>query len=311
MGVNLVILTAENYKEHVHNRGQELPDLNTIKRYESRADSNTILHKFGMITPAGNLIGFGMFVMGTWDPMLKPGWAEISIQVDPNWQHQGIGTRMLDEVRTLAAKYSAVSLRFSLKDTDKVSLDWAEKRGFSITSHTFESQLDVTDFDTGQYENDFKALESSGIRFTSLAAYPQTEAFHDRYWDFWRELVTDIPGMGDQPHPDNEQMKHLTQNVDKNGFIVAVDGDAWVALSMVIRETATTYYNSMTGVSRQYRGKGLAQAIKVKAIDYAQQNGATYLRTHNDARNAPMLSLNEKLGYQPKPGQFSLVKHLK
>lgn len=66
MGVlNLVTLTADNYKEHVHNRGQELPDLNTIKRHEFRADSNTILHQFGMITPAGNLIGFGMFVMGT------------------------------------------------------------------------------------------------------------------------------------------------------------------------------------------------------------------------------------------------------
>ncbi|ALX48462.1 hypothetical protein AOX59_07470 [Lentibacillus amyloliquefaciens] len=305
----MIPLTASNYAANVHNRSQETPDLDAIKRYEAKADSETILHKFGMVTAKGNMIGFGMFVMGAWDPVLKPGYAEVTINVDSKWQSHGIGSRMLDEIEILAERHGADSLQTSIKDTDERSLDWAKKRGFSITSQTFESQLSITEFDTSQFDASFKALNSAGIRFTSLAEYPQDEVSHNRFWNFWRELVSDIPGMADQPLPDNDRMNQLTQDVDKNGFILAVDGHQWIALSMIIKETDTTYYNSMTGVSRKYRGSGLAQAIKVKAIDYALQNGATYIRTHNDSKNAPMLSLNEKLGYRQKPGQFSLVKH--
>jgi hypothetical protein len=54
----------------------------------------------------------------------------------------------------------------------------------------------------------------------------------------------------------------------------------------------------------------LAQALKSLSIRFAKEFGADYIITHNDSQNAPMLAVNRKLGYQPLPGVYRLVKQL-
>ena len=120
----------------------------------------------------------------------------------------------------------------------------------------------------------------------------------------------DVPGMKDKPRPDNDRMIDLLKDYDKKGFILAVDGDQWIAMSMIVKENENVYYNSMTGVHKSYRGKGLAQAIKIKAIEFAEANGVKFIRTHNDSKNAPMLFVNRKLGYEEKPGIYGLTKQV-
>ena len=66
--------------------------------------------------------------------------------------------------------------------------------------------------------------------------------------------------------------------------------------------------NTMTGVRRAYRGRGIALVLKLLAIRYARSLGALFVRTHNDSGNAPMLAINRKLGYQPEPGIYGLKK---
>jgi hypothetical protein len=52
----------------------------------------------------------------------------------------------------------------------------------------------------------------------------------------------------------------------------------------------------------------LTQALKLLAIRCARRcarrYGAVYIRTHNDSENAPILAINRKLGYQPRPGLY-------
>ncbi|MBP1693528.1 MAG: hypothetical protein H6Q37_1411, partial [Chloroflexi bacterium] len=62
------------------------------------------------------------------------------------------------------------------------------------------------------------------------------------------------------------------------------------------------------GVLRTHRGRKIAQALKVIALRYARQNGAQVIRTDNDSLNAPILAINRKLGYQPQPGKYWLVR---
>jgi RimJ/RimL family protein N-acetyltransferase len=66
-------------------------------------------------------------------------------------------------------------------------------------------------------------------------------------------------------------------------------------------------YNAFTGVDRDYRGRGLAQALKLLASRFAQRHGASSIATDNDSRNAPMLAINRKLGYRPQPGKYLLL----
>lgn len=51
-------------------------------------------------------------------------------------------------------------------------------------------------------------------------------------------------------------------------------------------------------------------ALKLLAIRYAQEKGASCIVTDNDSQNAPMLAINRKLGYVPRPGIFRLIRQL-
>jgi RimJ/RimL family protein N-acetyltransferase len=54
----------------------------------------------------------------------------------------------------------------------------------------------------------------------------------------------------------------------------------------------------MTGTLRDYRGRGLALLAKRATLVNAAARGVELVSTENDEKNAPMLRVNEKLGYQ-------------
>lgn len=61
-----------------------------------------------------------------------------------------------------------------------------------------------------------------------------------------------------------------------------------------------------TGVARDYRGVGLARALKLQTLVQAIQLGTARVRTDNDSANAPILHLNDELGYREAPGHAKL-----
>ncbi len=69
-------------------------------------------------------------------------------------------------------------------------------------------------------------------------------------------------------------------------------------------------YHEYTGVSRAYRGKKIALALKIKAVRLAKHGGASYLRTDNDSLNEPILKINRQLGYAPLRGSYRIIAPL-
>lgn len=67
-------------------------------------------------------------------------------------------------------------------------------------------------------------------------------------------------------------------------------------------------YTQYACVRREYRGRGVALAVKLLTIQEAIKAGAARMRTNNNPENLPMLRVNEKLGYQMLPGPRSLKK---
>jgi RimJ/RimL family protein N-acetyltransferase len=86
--------------------------------------------------------------------------------------------------------------------------------------------------------------------------------------------------------------------------------DIWVAMSAITRFAGTDYaYNLHTGVDKRYRGRKLAQAVKVLALRYARAAlDVNTVRTQHNAQNAPMIAIDRKLGYVQTPGTFSMQK---
>lgn len=63
-------------------------------------------------------------------------------------------------------------------------------------------------------------------------------------------------------------------------------------------------YNFLTGVRPDARGLGLARALKLEVIRRAKAEGCTQLLTHNHSGNGPMLAVNQRLGYERRPGMW-------
>jgi GNAT superfamily N-acetyltransferase len=67
-------------------------------------------------------------------------------------------------------------------------------------------------------------------------------------------------------------------------------------------------YQGLTGVRREYRGKGVAMALKLKTIEYAQRHGYAVIKTWNESNNVGMLAINEKLGFVRQPAWVTFAK---
>src|SRR5256885_10047835 len=93
---------------------------------------------------------------------------------------------------------------------------------------------------------------------------------------------------------------------------IAVDGDRAVAMSFLrfppVRGTVWTGY---TCADREYRGRGIARAVKLQSLAQAADLGIPVVCTDNDAENAPMLHINETLGYVRRPGFVEHHKRVK
>ena len=61
---------------------------------------------------------------------------------------------------------------------------------------------------------------------------------------------------------------------------------------------------------KQFRGLGIARAVKLESIGQAIELGKHSITTNNDLENAAILHINSTLGYQPLPGLVTYVKSL-
>src|SRR5205085_2500645 len=66
----------------------------------------------------------------------------------------------------------------------------------------------------------------------------------------------------------------------------------------------------ITAIHAEYRGRGIALALKLKTIAYAQQHGFHEIRTAVESNNPSMLAINAKLGFVQGPGLVLFEKRL-
>ncbi len=65
-----------------------------------------------------------------------------------------------------------------------------------------------------------------------------------------------------------------------------------------------------TGVLREFRGRGLARALKLETLVQAAALGVEAVETDNDSENAPIIHLNQVLGYREITGVLEFAKEL-
>ncbi len=91
---------------------------------------------------------------------------------------------------------------------------------------------------------------------------------------------------------------------------IAREGDDIVGISVLsYPPTRGNVWTDWTGTGRKVRGRGVARALKLETVMQAIALGVKSVRTENDGENAPILHLNEQMGYVRVPGWVQYLKN--
>jgi GNAT superfamily N-acetyltransferase len=155
-------------------------------------------------------------------------------------------------------------------------------------------------------------MRRDGIRVLTLAEDRDPEKFRKlkRMSD---EAEADVPStVPFVPVSHEDFMKWFSSpGLRPDRIWIAREGDDVVGISMLsyppIRGPVVTDW---TGTARKVRGRGVARALKCETVTQAIALGIDRVRTDNDSQNAPILHINETMGYRIRAEMVQYLKEL-
>ena len=169
-----------------------------------------------------------------------------------------------------------------------------------MTTEWVQMELAVADFDAAAWSAPIAKTTSAGIRYERLSDLGNTAANQRLLYELDRTCAADIPGRDGFPSwVDYHRTRLRAPNHHPAGVVVALDESRWVGLSVISHRSDRDFaFNEMTGVLPSHRRRGIAASLKTLSIDFARERGVPAIRTVHHPLNAPMIALNESLGYR-------------
>jgi mycothiol synthase len=184
-----------------------------------------------------------------------------------------------------------------VREDDEESIRFVEHRGFVEIERQKEVVLDLAAADVQA------PRAPDGIAIVSRAERPGLERAE---YELGRAAGRDIPGLDGTHEASFEEWRSFAVDrpgVDPELCFLAIAGDDLVGSAGIVVIGGIAYHG-LTAVAREWRGRGIAEALKRSQIAAAKARGFTRLVTESQHANLPMRRLNEKLGYEPVPGSI-------
>lgn len=277
---------------------------------ETKQSTGAIKHRWVAELPDGTLAGTGH--VRRWQ-QFAPGMFLTTVVVEASWRGRGYGQSMQAHLEEWVAAHGGTWMVTLVRDSSERDHRVVKENGFRFLQHLFESKVNLQGFDLGAYADTLERLAANGlsiVRYSDLEDSPENRA---RLHHAYSTSDLDTPGIenwgvSDHSHFEEEFFGADWYNPDY--VTIALSGEEIVGVSVIAPTEEGQWFTDYTGVLREYRGKGLALAMKATGLHAAQAAGAQSVRTNNDSNNAPMLAVNRKLGFEPEPGWIYLRKDL-
>lgn len=278
----------------------------TVHEWLTHTAPDRISYRKVAVTGEDAVVGYAVSVHETWDPAGQfYAWAGVA----PSWRGRGIGSALYSDMRRFLEHHSATTITSEVRDDCPVSQAFARRRGYENDRHLFQSSLDLDRFDESPYLRILEGFAASGLRIHALSDFGDTPDVRRKLYEVNAITDEDVPGWT-APGLSFEEFNEWVYEAGwyrPDGQLLAADGDRWVGICAVrLYPESQQAFNVHTGVTRAYRRRHIALALKLAAIRYARNHSVRSLSTHNDSTNGPMLALNRKLGYVPAPGRYTL-----
>jgi GNAT superfamily N-acetyltransferase len=264
----LLILSAESWLHRL----QTVPERARQRMWGAELDGQVVGYAFGFLNffTHGSTTALGRVVVGS------------------AHRRRGIGTALHDRLVDHAAALSAGSILHSfVENADGVA--FATRLGYHEARAEQESVLDPrTVSELPPPTLDIRPLRAADpqdvylVDMTATRDVPLVEQVDEVPYGEWEDHVL--------RHP------HLSAD---GSFLAYVDGEPAAVSILLADDASRRTANMFTGTLPRFRGRGLALAVKLASIAWANERGMVSMATTNDERNAPMLAINRRLGYVP------------
>jgi GNAT superfamily N-acetyltransferase len=261
----------------------------------------------------GRTVGYGHYFQVPWS--YQPHKFYLGLEVHPEHRRQGIGGRIYDHLLARLEPSTPQVVRADGREDKVESIAFARKRGFIDEMRVWESRLDLTSFDPSPWASHEAKVLARGVRITTLRQLLDTrgDALKPELYEALMEMGRDVPRPDAYTPVAFEQWQSATfgdQNLMPEAYFLALVGGAIAGVSQLWRHGGdpTVLNTGLTATRRDFRRMGIALALKLRAIAYAQGAGYREVRTGNESNNRAMLSINEALGYVKQPVWITMVK---
>jgi GNAT superfamily N-acetyltransferase len=228
-----------------------------------------------------------------------PGRGFVAPRVVRAARRKGVGTTLL---RALAAHLESIgytTIRASVDDPDSVG--FAERFGFREVDREVEQVRVVT-------EHEPAGRPPDGIEIVSVADRPELwaaaydsvalQAFADMAFD----QAPDVP---------RDQWERVWLTDPQATFVAVADGEPVGCAGLQLdTDDPGRAENALTAVRRDWRGRGVASALKRATLAWASANQIREVYTWTQRGNDDMRRLNEHLGYVTRTESISVQGQL-
>lgn len=276
---------------------QRRPDYCKMERWLTQGDNG--------------LTGYGLFEQIS--HMYEPLSGHVMIVVHPDHRERGIGRALYDTVERSLATQEIQTIRTVVQEDRPAALAFARRRGFIEEQRVFESALDLTTFNPAAFGYLTPRLAEHGIEIRSYAELKGEPAFDHTIYELATALVKDIPSPVPYSMPTFETFCEQTfrnPKVPHESILFALAGTEPIGMIYQRAYNDQQMNIDLSGVRREYRGRGIALALKVAGAVFAKAYGIQSLRTTNDSTNPAILAINHKMGFVPRPATLMMRKAL-
>jgi GNAT superfamily N-acetyltransferase len=213
-----------------------------------------------------------------------------------------VGDALYHRISDYAGELGRSELEMIAYADDPDSAGFAARYGFRVVSRAPSLQLRLADCPRPD------AQVPEGLMLSSLAERPDLRL---GVWETASEALADIPYDGNSGFQAGTYDEFAARFLVGPRFIpeatfVVLAGDQVVGYGQLCwmsrREGIGDH--EMLAVRRDWRGRGIARALKAAQIAWAIDHGLTELRTNNEERNIPARAVNAHFPYTPLPDKL-------
>ncbi|HLO98641.1 MAG TPA: GNAT family N-acetyltransferase [Fimbriimonas sp.] len=230
----------------------------------------------------------------------------LDLGVSNAHRSKGIGTALYETTVNHLKTLDVLSISIQVGEENQSGLKFATKRGYVEQKRDFVSILDLSTFDPPTFSAKEQTVEIRSLQETDS---PEVRR---QWYELWSRVRHDVPRS--EPATPLSFEFFEEQIVNEPDLVHSATLFAFVDSKMVgftagFHDVGANLFEQwLTGVDREFRGKHIALSLKVTQATEAKRLGIASVKTDNDTRNAPMLAVNDRLGFVRQPAVLSMKK---